>query len=913
MKKQLLLLVMMLLSMVAMADPVEIDGIYYSLISKGNEAIVTSNPNKYAGDITIPASISYGGNNYNVTTIGYYAFKGCSDLTSTTIPNSVTDIGYQSFANCSSLSSISIPNSVKTLNSAAFWGCSNLETVSIGSGLETIDGSSPFGACDKLVSIVVDKNNPKYDSRNNCNAIIEKESNKLIVGCKGTTIPNSVICIGDYSFQACYGLTSMDIPQCVTTIEYGAFYGCRDLANVSVPNSVIAVGGNAFYGTPWFDNQPDGLLYVGKVAYKYKGTMPDGTTINIKDGTVGITANAFEDCSGLVSVTVPNSVMDIGDNAFTNCTGLTSIDISEGVTSIGQFAFWNCSGLLSIDIPEGVTSIGQNAFEGCSSLSSITFPGSLKTIDGYLFGYNGGGESLTSITVGEGVENIGKVFHHLKNATITLPNSVTSISSQAFTGCQNCTVTIGSGIRILNDAFYNTYGMTINIHAFNRPETSYHCFYFATNCKSYVPYGRGGAYEAGRSSEGGYWWCGNITEMPYPSLTIGSSGYATYCSDKALDFSGVEDVKAYVATEYNVSTNTLLLTRVMKTSAGEGIIVVGKPGTYDIPECTTDITYTNLLKGMSYPGYVEPTDGDYTNFLFTDSNAETSFHPMEDTTPFFAGTAYLHLPSNCLPTDKIIVKIANGDMNGDGIINGIDLVAQTNLIMTDQYDAAADLNNDGVVNGLDYVMMVNLIMSFTSAPAMEARAGNRAASIAGLSIEDFDIKAGETKEMYINLSNPDTELTLLQFDMSLPEGLSIATEDGDYAIDIAGRTTWKKHSLMAKGIDGATRFLLASNSNALIDGDNGNVISIKLTASSGFNGGDIKLENQLLVSPDAKDMMPADYIYAVGDATSIDAVTAGEPVDVYTLTGSKVRHQATSLDGLPKGAYIIKGKKVIVK
>ena len=263
----------------------------------------------------------------------------------------------------------------------------------------------------------------------------------------------------------------------------------------------------------------------------------------------------------------------------------------------------------------------------------------------------------------------------------------------------------------------------------------------------------------------------------------------------------------------------------------------------------------------------------------------------------------------------IVVNPGNnsGDLNGDGIINGVDLVAQTNLIMTDLYNAAADLNNDGVVNGLDYVIMVNKIMSFTSAPAMQASASNRAASTAGLSIENFDIKAGETKEMLINLSNPGTELTLLQFDMRLPEGLSIATEEGEYAIDMAGRTTWKRHSLMAKGIDGATRFLLASNSNALIDGDNGNVISIKLTASSGFNGGDIKLKNQLLVSPDAKDMMPADYIYAVGGVTSIDAVMTGEPVDVYTLTGTKVRHQTTSLEGLPKGAYIIKGKKVIVK
>ena len=224
---------------------------------------------------------------------------------------------------------------------------------------------------------------------------------------------------------------------------------------------------------------------------------------------------------------------------------------------------------------------------------------------------------------------------------------------------------------------------------------------------------------------------------------------------------------------------------------------------------------------------------------------------------------------------EIIEMPASGDLNGDGSINGEDLVAQTNLI--------------------------------------KDPASNRAASTANLSVEDFDIKAGETKEMFINLSNPDNELTLLQFDMSLPEGLSIATEDGDYAIDIVGRTTWKRHSLMARAVNGVTRFLLASNTNALIDGDNGNVISIKLTASDNFKSGDIRLENQLLVSPNAENVMPADYIYAVGDATSIDGIMAGQLLDVYTLTGSKVRHAATSLDGLPKGIYIIKAKKVIVK
>ena len=120
-----------------------------------------------------------------------------------------------------------------------------------------------------------------------------------------------------------------------------------------------------------------------------------------------------------------------------------------------------------------------------------------------------------------------------------------------------------------------------------------------------------------------------------------------------------------------------------------------------------------------------------------------------------------------------------------------------------------------------------------------------------LSIENFTIEAGETKEMLIDLDNPDTQVTLVQFDLRLPTGLSIVVQDDEYAIDIAGRTTWQKHSLQANAVGDVTRFLLASNSNKVISGTSGAIISIMLTASNSFNGGDIKLEEQLIVDPNA--------------------------------------------------------------
>jgi hypothetical protein len=153
--------------------------------------------------------------------------------------------------------------------------------------------------------------------------------------------------IPDYAFNGCKTLANIIIPNSVTSIGVGIFYECTSLANVTIPNSVTRIGNGAFEGTAWLNNQPDGVVYAGKVALEYKGTMPANTSINISSGTKGIAINAFYNCTGLTSVTIPNSVISIR-NAFFGCTGLTSITIPDSVTSIGNYAFTNCTNLTSV-------------------------------------------------------------------------------------------------------------------------------------------------------------------------------------------------------------------------------------------------------------------------------------------------------------------------------------------------------------------------------------------------------------------------------------------------------------------------------------------------------------------------------------------------------------------------------------
>ena len=238
------------------------------------------------------------------------AFSGCSGLTSITIPNSVTSIGNSAFSTCSGLTSVTIPTSVTSIGGYAF-ECSGLTSITIPRSVTYI-GWHAFFCCSGLTSIKVESGNQYYDSRNNCNAIIYTKTATLMTGCKNTTIPNSVTTIGRDAFWRCIGLTSMTIPNSVTSIVAGAFGDCSDLTSITIPNSVTSIGEDAFSGTGWYNNQPDGLVYVGKVLYGYKGSMPENTRIVVPDGTLGIASEAFIDCKNLISVVIPSSVVRMG-------------------------------------------------------------------------------------------------------------------------------------------------------------------------------------------------------------------------------------------------------------------------------------------------------------------------------------------------------------------------------------------------------------------------------------------------------------------------------------------------------------------------------------------------------------------------------------------------------------------------
>lgn len=316
-----------------------------------------------------------------VTNIDQYAFYGCSNMTSVTIPNTVTDIRMRAFLGCTGLTSIEIPNSVESISKESFYGCSGLKSLVIPNSVQTIlddafskctgltsvtipasvtyIGSSIFEGCFGLNSITVESGNTKFDSRDNCNAIIKTATNELIQGCKNTTIPNSVKEIGDYAFMGHTGLTSITIPSNVTSLGFGPFVR-TGLTAFSVPSdhpNYCAVDGVLFT-----KDQTELIAYPGGRNGAY--TIPDGVK------TVGMFS--FDYCEGLTAVTIPEGVETIGAYSFWNCNGLTSVTIPNSVTSIEAYGFRNCSKLANVTIGSGLTYLGLCGFYNCTALKSIT-------------------------------------------------------------------------------------------------------------------------------------------------------------------------------------------------------------------------------------------------------------------------------------------------------------------------------------------------------------------------------------------------------------------------------------------------------------------------------------------------------------------------------------------------------------
>lgn len=280
--------------------------------------------------VTIPGS---------VISIGDSAFEDCDVLTNIAIPDSVTSIGKSAFAWCSKLTSIAIPDSVTTIGNSAFYGCTDLTNLTLGNSVAII-GDSAFGACSSLT---------------------------------GIRLPDSVTSIGNSAFFMSENLKNVNIPDGVTSIGYGTFQYCDSLTSIKIPDSVTSIGDFAFFGSGLISiNIPNNVTSIGEAAFRECDSL---TSIAISDSVTSIGVVAFEGTAYYDDEqNWENGVLYIGEyliDADTNLSGEYSI--KEGVTHVADYAFSSCTGLTSITIPDSITSIGTNAFAYCDNLASVTF------------------------------------------------------------------------------------------------------------------------------------------------------------------------------------------------------------------------------------------------------------------------------------------------------------------------------------------------------------------------------------------------------------------------------------------------------------------------------------------------------------------------------------------------------------
>lgn len=330
------------------AETFEVDGISYEITSR-NDLTVEVAPSSYdftGQSVQIPASVTNSGVNYRVAGIGDNAFAECDGVREISIPDGVTRIGQKAFYNCNALQRVNIPEGVDSIGQEAFMYCFMLDEIMVPSSVTSIGYWAFFNCGFNMDNVSVDSENGVYDSRNDCNAIIETATNTLIFGCRSSVIPDDVVRIEDFAFS-------------------GAM-----MKSLTIPANVVSIGMSVFVNG-----------YLERISVNIENPVYDSR--NECNAIIETSTNTL--VVGCDSTVIPESISNIGDGAFLGCD-MANVSIPLGVTSIGRYAFGSCHKLTRVSIAESVTRIDTSAFYDCRQLEEITIPANVSFIGNDAFG-----------------------------------------------------------------------------------------------------------------------------------------------------------------------------------------------------------------------------------------------------------------------------------------------------------------------------------------------------------------------------------------------------------------------------------------------------------------------------------------------------------------------------------------------
>lgn len=488
--------------------------IYYNKLSDTECEVTRNNGIGYSGSITIPASVSYAGDTYSVSSIGKSAFYDCcltsiflpnsltsigdsafcfcEYLSSIALPNTLTSIGKSVFAICSSLTSIALPNSLTSIGDDAFYHCASLTSITLPYSLTSI-GNAAFASCSSLTSFSIDPFNPNFSS---LDGILFNKNQSLLICCPGGKqgsyiVPNTVTSIGNSAFSGCVFLTSIALPNSIASIGDHVFHGCKSLTSITVAPS------NSNFSSL------DSILF----------NKDQSLLICCPGGKQG-------------SYIIPSTVTSIGSGAFWSCESLTSISLPNSLTSIGDLAFYSCTSLTSISLPNSLATIGDHAFSFCSGLTSVNILATTPPSVGYMaFSYV-----------------------PLYSAILYVPVGALSLYAAA-TGWQD----FGSIIQFDPSYFgvTNQDGVTIYYSKFNDTECEVTYSYSRYSGSIIIPASvtyAGSTFSVTKIGQSAFQDCTSLTSISLPNSITGI-GYRAFCCCTSLASVSLPDSLSYIDDE----------------------------------------------------------------------------------------------------------------------------------------------------------------------------------------------------------------------------------------------------------------------------------------------------------------------------------------------------------------------------